>query len=206
MKKVVEVYNFPRMSVVDLAYKAGIIYREMSKNAEVFPLPMPSLQLLLIAITTFKNSIAASATGDRMMLITCRAEKQNLAAILQQLGGYVNVVANSGKLVGAQSGFDLVREKTSSPKVDFVASPALSGITSGRLTSVTSVVKGAIVYRHCITTDPMLPISEWKAVEVKRVRYEFMNLKPGLQYFVRTAACDKDGKWVYSCQSSRYSL
>ena len=206
MRKVVEVYKFPRMEVLELNAKAIRIYKAVSTHTEVFPAPIPSMPDLLVAITSFGKAVTASNTGDRMKLAICRDEKRKLAGMLQQLGGYVNVVANSNKLIGSYSGFDLIGEHKTPPRVDYVEPPVLSGNSSGRMTAVSSVVPGAIIYRHCITTNRSLPINQWKAVEVKRVRYEFMDLQPGLQYYVITGACDKDGNWVYSQPSSRYSL
>jgi hypothetical protein len=207
MKRVVEVYKFPRMAVVELEAKGRHIHRQMEEHVGVFPSPVPTMPELKDALDEFHKYIEAAKNSDRVALAFCRDNKQKVAAMLQRLGAYVNFIASDGnRVVGALSGFDLIAERGSAPKIAVVRAPTLSGNIMGQITSTISSVTGATMYKHCITADASMPVDTWPSCTSGRVQHVFKNLISGQRYTICTAGSNGDGNWVYSQPVSRIAL
>ena len=205
MARFVEVYKFPRMAGTALVAQGLFISENMKENVALFPQPEPTIDRLDAAIENLHKKLFAAGHADRLALSGARAAKKEVAGMLQKLGGYVNFVCES-RVDAIKSGFDLIAERGRGPKIAYVPAPTLSGDLSSIIHFKIPAVRGARMYKFCITLDPLLPVHQWPSAEQVKAKHTFENLVSGQRYHCCVAASASDGNWVYGQAISRVAL
>ena len=191
--------GFDRMTISNLIMKANFINSEMTANAAYFPTPNPTLAVVRTSVSELQTAGLAAENRDRVAISYRNEKRDELVAVLHQLGLYVNLQANGNRTIAMSSGFDVAKEPTPAAPISFVDAPIVTlGNNPGELSAKVKKVAGARVYQYLITDDENLPLSQWTIVTSTLTKCEFKALQSAKRYFIRVAVVGVKNQWVYS--------
>jgi hypothetical protein len=171
--------------LVLVATGTGIV-AEMTANIAVFASPSPALAAVTDALEDLGESIANADKGDHVM-IAIRDDKQAVVVdLLQQLGTYVNLIANGSRTTALLSGFELRKE--SEPRVlqPIAYAPRTNrSLTAGSVAAsikMQSAARNGVIWY--ITHDATKPLSTWTKIDNEGAKITFTDLVPGTEYYI----------------------
>ena len=124
-----------------LITKGRYIWDQLTENASIFVSPVPSLTDLASMTNDLEKAYLSAQSRDRIKLAQLADKKLKFVSFLQQLGIYVNLVADGDRTIALLSGFDV--RKLSEPRVCTL--PIRPGFCAVRLRVSYSV---AVVFRR----------------------------------------------------------
>jgi hypothetical protein len=204
-------YNFQSISLPRFMAQAQRIVTAMTGNPqfpEPWPLTVPSLAQLNADLVSFSIAYAATAGRDLSRIAERSKARMVLANGLQQLGLYVEMMANGDESLLATTGFDLRTRKARALVPTLLPSPQnlrlKRGETSGLLIArVTSLPQAASYDVQMTTADPTVE-SNWISAGVFSVcrRIELPGLISLKTYSVRVRGINSAGPGAWSLPSS----
>jgi hypothetical protein len=196
--------SFSNYTDVNFAKKGEFISTSLTGNASFTKL-VPTLPEVKAAVTKYSDALALAATKDRVAVAQKNKTRQELDAILKQLGLSVMTQANGDEKVLVSSGFTLTKTR----EARYITNPGnvtlSNGITSGAMVSSVKAVTGSKSYVHQIASTLPVDDSVWASNTSSTSSYVFTNLTPGKQYWVRVAVIGARGQVAYSNVGSWYA-
>ena len=195
---------FSRLTDVNFKKKGEDISAALTNNPAYTNL-VPALPELDASNAKFSAAMAAAATFDRVAVAEKNKCREELNAILLQLGLSVMTQANGDEATLVSSGFTLV--KTREPR--HIVNPGnvtlSNGVTGGTMISNVKAVAGGMSYVHEITSTLPAATTSWVSNTTSKSAYVFNNLTPGKQYWVRVAVIGARGQLAYSNVASKFA-
>jgi hypothetical protein len=183
--------------------KAGFILTSMTDNPN-FLTPVPTLETVAEAIGKFSEDLIAAAGRGRSNVAEKNKSRQELTALLVQLGMYVMLTANGDAAVLISSGYSLNKM----PEPRYISNPGnvtlSNGVSAGELVDSVKKDKNVIIYSHEITDQLPNDTTVWTRVQSTRCKYVFTGLIPGKQYWVRVAAMGSGEQIAYSTIATKF--
>jgi hypothetical protein len=177
--------GFSKYTEANLLVIAQAILAALTTNA-FFPTPVPTLVVLQTAITDYSEALSAAKDGGKTNIAVKNARKEELIALLIQLGNYVMLTANGNDEMLGTSGFPVSKTKEPSPPL---VKPEIikmeDGLNSGELQVTISSVAGARNYVYQYTQDPLTLTSQWTSSNTTLTKMLFTDLEPGKKYWSR---------------------
>lgn len=189
--------SFDKFSDVNFQKKSQFIYDSMSGN-----LVYASLAAMVTAIKpvldTYIENLKAAGTKDKNAVAKKNQSRQQLTALLKQLGLSVMSVADGDEAALVSSGFTLTKK----PEPRYISRPGnvtlLPRLSSGEMLSMIAAVWGANSYVHQIATEYPTETTVWTSNTSTSSKFVFTNLIPGKQYWVRVAVVGSRNQIAYS--------
>jgi hypothetical protein len=183
--------------------KGTLILSSMTGNPD-FPTPTPAIADVSTAVGNYSDALNAAAGLGRVNVAQKNKARQDLEAILKQLGLYVMSVANGDAAMLTSSGFTLSKM----PEPKYITNPGnvtlSNGVTSGELVDAVPTVPGTRVYYHEIADAAPTEETVWTRYQSSRSRFVFTGLIPGRQYWVRVAAVGPGEQIAYSTVATQF--
>jgi hypothetical protein len=196
--------SFSRYGDSDFLTKGTLILTSMTDNPN-FPNPTPAIADVGTAVDNYSDALNAAAGLGRVNVAQKNKYREDLEAILKQLGLYVMSVANGDAAMLTSSGFTLSKM----PEPKYITNPGnvtlSNGVTSGELADAVPAVAGARVYYHEITDAAPTEETVWTRNQSSRSRFVFTGLIPGRQYWVRVAAVGPGEQIAYSTVATQFA-
>ena len=192
--------SFGKFSDANFQKKAELIYNSMNGNAVYESLATP-VAAMKAALDIYIENLKAAGTKDQNAVAQKNKSRQQLTALLKQLGLSVMVVANGDEPSLVSSGFTLNKK----PEPRYISNPGnvtlSQGLSSGEMLSTVSAVWGANSYVHQIATEFPTEKTVWASNTSSASKFLFTNLTPGKQYWVRVAVVGSRNQVAYSTLS-----
>lgn len=178
--------GFANYKVPDLLAKAAYILASMQAHPEYFSKPTPTYEVVQTAITELSIAETNAASGDRMKISERDTRKAELVNLLQQMGTFVNFVANGSREIAEKSGFELVKPKTKRILEPITIGPKLlrtdtPGSIDASIIAQRGISRGTTWYQ---TSNPQLPLGQWTAYANQTNKFTFENLTAGVPQYV----------------------
>lgn len=154
------------------------------------------------------NKAAIAAAGGGVALTSARNDRRDeLAAILRALGGYVQLTCNDDLTTLLTSGFPIQKTQRQpvgplSPPANLVAS---LGAVSGALNAKGTPVFGAAVYNWRLSTAAAPTVWENRG-QTTAASTAFNGLTPGVVYFIQANAVGAAGPSDWSNPASQMAM
>lgn len=204
-------YNFNSFSLPRFQAQAQRIVTAMTGNLqfpEPWPSKVPTLAQITADLTEFCSAYAATAGGDRGLIAARSRARATLANDLQQLGRYVEMMADGDGAMLAASGFDLRSRKAPSLVQTPLPPPQnlrlKRGEVSGLLIARVTKLPRAGSYDVQVTTADPTVESNWSGAGVYTQcrRIELSGLTPLKTYSVRVRGVSSAGPGAWTLPSS----
>jgi len=174
---------------------AEAIVRALTGNP-LFPNPAPTIAVLTQAIADLQTAETAALARTKGAVITRNEKKVALVALLQQLKGYVQTVADAnvenGASIISSAGLSVRKVPTRAPRV-FTAKP---GSTSGTATLVAASAGRRSAYEWEYSTDGG---KTWVITPATlQAKSTILGLTPGATVLFRYRAVTKIGEADWS--------
>ena len=198
MKKIL--ISFDRFSDANFQKKAELIYNSMNGNAvyESIAAPVAGMK---VALDIYIENLKAAGTKEQNAVAQKNKSRQQLTALLKQLGLSVMVIADGDEPALVSSGYTLSKK----PEPRYISNPGnvtlSQGLSSGEMVSTVSRVWGANSYVHQIATEFPTEKTVWASNTSSSSKFLFTNLTPGKQYWVRVAVVGSRNQLAYSTLS-----
>jgi hypothetical protein len=196
--------TFKSLTDSDFLTKSEFIATSMTGNAN-FPTPLPALADVNDTVSSYAAALNAAEGLGRVQVAEKNSIRQELEAMLLQLGLYVMSVANGDAAMLTSSGFTLSKQ----PGPSYLTNPGnvtlSNGITSGELKDAVSTVAGARIYYHEITDTAPTEQTVWVRNQSSKAKFVFTGLTPGKQYWVRVAAVGSGEQIAYSNVATQFA-
>ena len=191
------IVNFRSLRAAAIIPICEFIIASVTGNA-FFPTPTPKLSELQAVLDSYTTALSEAASRDRNKVALKNQLRKQLNAMLNQLGTYVNMIADGDVTMIISSGFPLSKL----PQPRYISAPqnltVKQGQNPGTLVSKINADAAAKSYIHMITLAPLTEDSVWTSVTTSRSQYEFSNLQPGKEYFVKVAITGTKDQIAYS--------
>ena len=166
--------------------------------------PVPTLAQVQDGVTVYSQKLDAATSGGRNAVADKNQARSVLEQLLFQLGLYVMFIANGDEAILVSSGFTLAKM----PQPRKLENPGnvvlVYGITAGTL--VSTVSKGnANSFIHEITDALPTDATSWTNFPSSTSSFNFTNLTPGKQYWVRVAAVGNRKQIAYSNFATQFA-
>lgn len=195
--------NFSNYSDADFQTKAVFVLTSMTGNP-AFTDPIPTIAQVQAGVSNYSEAMTAAAGLGRINVAHKNKARQELEALLQQLGMYVMYVANGDAAILTSSGYSL----TKMPEPSYISNPGnvtlKNGVTSGELVDSVGTVAAARLYFHEICDTAPSEATVWTRNQSSKSRFVFTGLTPGKQYWVRVAAVGSGEQIAYSTVATQF--
>lgn len=184
MKKMKVNASFSKYTDAGLDAKAESIVLAFTDNPHL-PDPTPPVPVMVDAIGTFRDAIAAAIDGSRIKIAERKAARKVVEDMLRQWAHYVNMKANGDPLIIATCGMDVEKGRTQVELQPVDSVQLASGPNPGEVVVKIRSVKGKLNYLIEYTQDPLTEASVWKGLHYSRSKVVLTGLEIAKLYWVR---------------------
>ena len=196
--------NFAKCSDANVVPPAEFIVESLTDNPD-FTDPTPKISAVDAVLTSYKTALLEASSKDRNKIALKRELRTQLNDLLQQLGVYVNNIANGDVVKILSAGYNVSKE----PEPRHITVPEAPvvkpGNNPGTIVCKIKKVKNAKSYAYLLA-DAQIKDAVWMNFVSTRTSFTFTNLEPGKQYLVKVAAIGSNGQIEYSTTISQYAL
>ena len=156
----------------------------MAANAAIYGTPSPTLAAIIVALTNFRNALAAAADGGVALTAAKNTAREALVALMRNLASYVQVTCNNNLDNLLLSGFQ--PQSNSRTPIGVLPAPANLTVTlgarSGELVAAVAPVYGAAIYNWEVMVQGQTTVVQ--KAQTTAASNTFDNLTPGTAYSI----------------------
>lgn len=194
--------NFKSFSEFKVLGFADAVIAALTGNAD-FPTAAPLVAELVTAQATYSAALSASKEGSRKEAAEKNKAKSVVVAILQQLCGLVNFVAEGDRVKLLGSGFDISKDLETPVVIEPAKNVIINyGANSGEMRVAVKGVKGhkGLVFEYAVATEnnELAEDSMWVSHPSSTTQCTIANMPVGRRVLIRIGVAGPRKQLVYT--------
>ena len=189
MKKIKVLIGFSKYSESEFFFAVSNIKSSMTGNTD-FPTPSPSPDTLTAPLAAYGALLEKGSERTAAETATKNQLREQIIAIVQLLGRYVEENGNNDRVILLTTGFKLSGEpKPSGPLPAPQALTVVKGLVAGSLNGSVKKVAGSRGYSFEIKEAATEGGTEWRQASFcTKTKFSFTGLTQAKQYLIRVCA------------------
>lgn len=162
----------------------------------LFPSPSPSMKVFGAAVADYVSQLAKAGTRDANSIAAKNARRNNLIALVVQLGFSVSGTAKGDVEALVSTALPMGKRRQSIVLVPPSNLRVTNGINPAELDIRVDTIKGSRSFGFEYTQDPPTPESVWVKTICATSRCTIKGLEPGKKYWIRTFVTGSKGQQI----------